>query len=292
MYEPTRGGTRGGQAEFKWSDVSADKDRENYLGHSINAPTGRWQKNKDVHWYNRDAKSTAEEKEEELRSIREAEREALAVALGFQPSKPATGAVPATGSNAVPAIASGGPSQPSAGTSNGYARALAAATALHSDDENLDPDAALRRKEKEERKRRKAEKKGAKEVKKRIEEEARERRAMETVGREQDRERVYERKRTRDDRRGWDRGEYNRHRQRGERQLTPLEDRPWVEKRERDMRSRSPPPRRPRSPDRERRSARDEPYDEAAMVRERERDRRRWEESSRRRDASVDYSRR
>jgi hypothetical protein len=28
MYEPTRGGTRGGQAEFKWTDVSADKDRE------------------------------------------------------------------------------------------------------------------------------------------------------------------------------------------------------------------------------------------------------------------------
>ena len=28
MYEPVRGGTRGGQAEFKWSDVSADKDRE------------------------------------------------------------------------------------------------------------------------------------------------------------------------------------------------------------------------------------------------------------------------
>ena len=28
MFEPVRGGTRGGQAEFKWSDVSADKDRE------------------------------------------------------------------------------------------------------------------------------------------------------------------------------------------------------------------------------------------------------------------------
>jgi len=28
MYEPTRDGTRGGQAEFKWTDVSADKDRE------------------------------------------------------------------------------------------------------------------------------------------------------------------------------------------------------------------------------------------------------------------------
>lgn len=25
---PVRGGTRGGQAEFKWTDVSADKDRE------------------------------------------------------------------------------------------------------------------------------------------------------------------------------------------------------------------------------------------------------------------------
>ena len=28
MFEPIRGGTRGGQGEFKWSDVSADKDRE------------------------------------------------------------------------------------------------------------------------------------------------------------------------------------------------------------------------------------------------------------------------
>ena len=28
MFEPVRGGTRGGQAEFKWTDVSADKDRE------------------------------------------------------------------------------------------------------------------------------------------------------------------------------------------------------------------------------------------------------------------------
>ncbi|KAI0686741.1 kinase phosphorylation protein-domain-containing protein [Cytidiella melzeri] len=62
MFEPVRGGTRGGQAEFKWSEVSADKDRENYLGHSINAPTGRWQKNKDVHWYSRDLSGDGEEK--------------------------------------------------------------------------------------------------------------------------------------------------------------------------------------------------------------------------------------
>ncbi|KAF8590656.1 hypothetical protein K439DRAFT_1329157 [Ramaria rubella] len=78
---PIRGGTRGGQGEFKWADVSADKDRENYLGHSINAPTGRWQKNKDVHWYNRDLKAGEAERLEEIRKIKEAEEDALAVAL-------------------------------------------------------------------------------------------------------------------------------------------------------------------------------------------------------------------
>ncbi|KAJ3562704.1 hypothetical protein NP233_g9405 [Leucocoprinus birnbaumii] len=86
MFEPVRGGTRGGQAEFKWSDVSADKDREHYLGHSINAPTGRWQKNKDVHWYNRDKKDTDEEKAAEIRRIKELEADALSVALGFDPA--------------------------------------------------------------------------------------------------------------------------------------------------------------------------------------------------------------
>ncbi|KAG8880684.1 hypothetical protein FRB98_004777 [Tulasnella sp. 332] len=86
MYTQTRGGTRGGAAEFKWSDVSADKDRENYLGHSINAPTGRWQKNKDVHWYAREAKDTEAERREEIRKIKEAEEDALAVALGFAPA--------------------------------------------------------------------------------------------------------------------------------------------------------------------------------------------------------------
>lgn len=35
MFEPVRGGTRGGQAEFKWSDVSADKDREVCIPHSM-----------------------------------------------------------------------------------------------------------------------------------------------------------------------------------------------------------------------------------------------------------------
>ncbi|KAF8226408.1 hypothetical protein L208DRAFT_1301953 [Tricholoma matsutake] len=81
MFEPIRGGTRGGQAEFKWSDVSADKDRENYLGHSINAPTGRWQKSKDVHWYNREKKQEEHERLAEIQRIKDLEADALAVAL-------------------------------------------------------------------------------------------------------------------------------------------------------------------------------------------------------------------
>ncbi|KAG7089643.1 hypothetical protein E1B28_011305 [Marasmius oreades] len=101
MFEPIRGGTRGGQAEFKWTDVSADKDRENYLGHSINAPTGRWQKGKDVHWYNRD-KHGEDDHAEEIRKIKEAEAEALAVALGFQPEPKSDKPLDATSSTSKP----------------------------------------------------------------------------------------------------------------------------------------------------------------------------------------------
>ena len=41
---PARGGNRGGKDQFDWENVKADKDREYYLGHSVKATTGRWQK--------------------------------------------------------------------------------------------------------------------------------------------------------------------------------------------------------------------------------------------------------
>lgn len=52
----------------------------------MNAPVGRWQNGKDLTWYNKDGKEPTEgEKEEkrreEIRAIKEAEEDALAVAL-------------------------------------------------------------------------------------------------------------------------------------------------------------------------------------------------------------------
>lgn len=41
---PARGGNRGGKDQFNWESVKSDKDREFYLGHSVRATTGRWQK--------------------------------------------------------------------------------------------------------------------------------------------------------------------------------------------------------------------------------------------------------
>lgn len=40
---PARGGTRGGKDQFNWEDVKEDKQAQNYLGHSVKAPVGRWQ---------------------------------------------------------------------------------------------------------------------------------------------------------------------------------------------------------------------------------------------------------
>jgi len=79
---------------------------ENYLGATVNAPAGRWQKNKDVHWYTRDidgdAQAEADRRREELRQLKEQEEEALAAALGFAPTKRASDSGAGTGANNIP----------------------------------------------------------------------------------------------------------------------------------------------------------------------------------------------
>ncbi|CAL2258663.1 unnamed protein product [Prunus armeniaca] len=94
MYHPTRGGVRGGRDQFSWDDVKVDKHRENYLGHSIKAPVGRWQKGKDLHWYTKDKKTQNAEMEaakEEIKRIKDEEEQAMREALGLAPKRASRG---------------------------------------------------------------------------------------------------------------------------------------------------------------------------------------------------------
>lgn len=88
-----KSGSRGG-VNFSWDEVSTSQHRENYLGHSLMAPVGRWQKGRDLNWYAKgddtDTKDgeTAEqrkirERKEEIKRIKEAEEDALSLALGL-----------------------------------------------------------------------------------------------------------------------------------------------------------------------------------------------------------------
>jgi Multiple myeloma tumor-associated len=84
---------RGGSGRFNWDDVKKDdKFRDTYIGHSLKAPVGRWQKGKDLNWYANAAPTKAQDEKTrqredrlaEIRKIKEAEEEALAEALGFK----------------------------------------------------------------------------------------------------------------------------------------------------------------------------------------------------------------
>ena len=102
-----KSGSRGG-VNFSWEDVQTSQHRENYLGHSLMAPVGRWAKNKDLGWYAKGDDDKAEdgetaeerrvrERKEEIRKIKEAEEDALAVALGLPAPDRGTG----TGANGI-----------------------------------------------------------------------------------------------------------------------------------------------------------------------------------------------
>ncbi|KAI9164393.1 hypothetical protein H9P43_008244 [Blastocladiella emersonii ATCC 22665] len=92
MFNPTRGGNRGGRDQFSWDDVKKDQHRENYLGHSVMAPVGRWQNGKDLSWWNKSgakdgpdaAASAARAKAEELARVKAAEEEVMMIALGLK----------------------------------------------------------------------------------------------------------------------------------------------------------------------------------------------------------------
>ncbi|KAK9842065.1 hypothetical protein WJX81_006747 [Elliptochloris bilobata] len=82
---PPRGGTRGGADQFSWESVKADPDREFYLGHSVKATTGRWQKGKDVFWYTREKKGDDDAAAAEMLAIKQREEDLMAEALGIKP---------------------------------------------------------------------------------------------------------------------------------------------------------------------------------------------------------------
>ncbi|XP_075922290.1 multiple myeloma tumor-associated protein 2 isoform X2 [Petromyzon marinus] len=86
MHHPTRAGVRGGQDQFNWDDVKTDKYRENYLGNSLMAPVGRWQKGKDLSWFakDKDGANRVLSRQEELAAVKQAEEEALMTALGYK----------------------------------------------------------------------------------------------------------------------------------------------------------------------------------------------------------------
>jgi hypothetical protein len=91
MDESNHSTFKGNRNRFDWDSVQQDKHRMNYLGNSIKAPVGRWQKGKDLAWYSKSrqersdlsdfSKSPHSSIEEERLLIKIKEKEVLEQAL-------------------------------------------------------------------------------------------------------------------------------------------------------------------------------------------------------------------
>lgn len=85
LKEPS---VRGGRGQFDWENVKQDAYRQNYLGHSLMAPIGRYQQN--LTWYDKKKATSEDEKQEvdkmskEKEKVKRAEEEAMATALGYK----------------------------------------------------------------------------------------------------------------------------------------------------------------------------------------------------------------
>ncbi|GFR51161.1 hypothetical protein Agub_g13517, partial [Astrephomene gubernaculifera] len=115
---PPRPGARGGRDQFSWDNVKADKDREYYLGHSVKALAGRWQKGRDVYWYTRE-KSGQDTLQDEIQAVKQREEELMLEALGLKPKSAAVKPAPQLDKHELDELIRGKPQEEGGGMEGG-----------------------------------------------------------------------------------------------------------------------------------------------------------------------------